>query len=244
MKRKKEKGFALVLSIVLLLVMSLMGASLIVISSGDHESNNVSDEYQQTFYVAEAGLLAGERFLLDQHQGYWDIITDSRMEGRLPVNEPDGSFWDGMMEENNRINYTDLSGDEIYIMNTENMCFLSFRSIDTHQFRVALDHNGNRIAHSWNFGEFILDAYTFLGDDELETEANQLRPYIYEYFITRVGSTRFRGLGGSIKKEATDTELDGMAYRVYACGIYQGKTGDGGRGRMIVALESLMVVPK
>ena len=32
--KKKEKGFALVLSLILLLVMSLMGGGLIVISSG------------------------------------------------------------------------------------------------------------------------------------------------------------------------------------------------------------------
>ena len=35
MNKNKEKGFALILSIVLLIVMSLMGGSLIVISSGD-----------------------------------------------------------------------------------------------------------------------------------------------------------------------------------------------------------------
>ena len=59
MKNRNEKGFALVLSLVLLLVMSLMGGALIVISSGDHQSNNYSDDYQQTFYVAE---------MLDEHR--------------------------------------------------------------------------------------------------------------------------------------------------------------------------------
>ena len=54
MINNNEKGFALVLSLVLMLVMSLMGGALIVISAGDHQSNNRSDEYQQTFYVAEA----------------------------------------------------------------------------------------------------------------------------------------------------------------------------------------------
>ena len=40
MKNKNEKGFALVLSLVLMIVMSLMGGALIIISSGDHASNN------------------------------------------------------------------------------------------------------------------------------------------------------------------------------------------------------------
>ena len=40
--RKNEQGFALVLSLVLMLAMSLMGGALIVISAGDHQSNNKS----------------------------------------------------------------------------------------------------------------------------------------------------------------------------------------------------------
>ena len=69
MNRKNEKGFALVLSLVLLMAMSLMGGALIVISASDHQSNNVSDEYQQTFYVAETALYEGEKYLLNQFLG-------------------------------------------------------------------------------------------------------------------------------------------------------------------------------
>ena len=78
MKRKNEKGFALVLSILLLLVMSLMGGALIVISSTDHQSNNSSDEYQQTFYVAETALLEGEKYIINQRMGPW--ISTSTVE--------------------------------------------------------------------------------------------------------------------------------------------------------------------
>ena len=68
---KNEKGFTLVLSLVLLMVMSLMGGALIVISSGDHQSNNTSDEYQQAFYVAETALLEGEKQLINAYMGPW-----------------------------------------------------------------------------------------------------------------------------------------------------------------------------
>ena len=64
-KKQKPNGFTLVMSLVLLLVMSLMGGSLIVIASGDHQSNNTSDEYQQTFYVAEHALLEGEKYIIN-----------------------------------------------------------------------------------------------------------------------------------------------------------------------------------
>ena len=66
MIKKKEKGFALVMALVLLMVMSLMGGGLIVITSGDHQSNNTSDQYQQAFYVAETGLIEAEKTIVYQ----------------------------------------------------------------------------------------------------------------------------------------------------------------------------------
>ena len=74
MNKKNEKGFALVLSLVLLMAMSLMGGALIVISASDHQSNNVSDEYQQTFYVAETALIEGEKYLLNQFKGPYKMM--------------------------------------------------------------------------------------------------------------------------------------------------------------------------
>mgnify|MGYP005655902289 CR=1 FL=1 len=71
MNKKNQKGFTLILSLVLLLVMSLMGGSLIVISSGDHQSNNTSDEYQQTFYVAEHALVEAEKYIINEMIGPW-----------------------------------------------------------------------------------------------------------------------------------------------------------------------------
>ena len=86
MNKNKEKGFALILSIVLLIVMSLMGGSLIVVSSGDHQSNNNSDQYQQTFYVAETGLMEGEKWILDNYLGHWmtSIPSDNDVLGEMP----------------------------------------------------------------------------------------------------------------------------------------------------------------
>ena len=99
--KKNEKGFALVLSLVLMLAMSLMGGALIVISASDHRSNNSSDEYQQTFYVAEAALLEGERYVIDQFLGAWDTGTHKRSSNRgLPANG--NSAWNGTMHT---INY-------------------------------------------------------------------------------------------------------------------------------------------
>ena len=84
MKKNNEKGFALVLSLVLLLAMSLMGGALIVISAGDHTSNNVNDEYQQTFYVAETALLEGEKYLLNQYLGPYNTSTNEEIHQKVP----------------------------------------------------------------------------------------------------------------------------------------------------------------
>ena len=64
-KNKKIQGFTLILSFVLLIAMSLMGGTLIVLSSSDHRDNNNDDLSQQTFYVAETGLLEAEKFLVN-----------------------------------------------------------------------------------------------------------------------------------------------------------------------------------
>ena len=55
--------------------------------------------------------------------------------------------------------------------------------------------------------------------------------------MTRVGAAPFKGSGTSIKKDATDASSDGMAYRVYGCGNFD-------NGKIIVALESTIVLPK
>ena len=76
MIKKKQNGFTLILSLVLLLVMSLMGGSLIVIASSDHQSNNTSDQYQQTFYVAEHALMEAEKHLINRILGPWVKYED------------------------------------------------------------------------------------------------------------------------------------------------------------------------
>ena len=89
MIKKKEKGFALVLALVLLLTMSLMGGSLVVTASSDHRGNNSSDEYQQTFYVAETALLEAQKSLMDRMIGPVNVASGMRnYDARsMPINQ-------------------------------------------------------------------------------------------------------------------------------------------------------------
>ena len=225
MNKKNEKGFALVLSIILLLVMSLMGGALIVISAGDHQSNNTSDEYQQTFYVAETALLEGEQYLLNQFLGPWDISTHKRDTTKrvLPANQT--SKYQGAMTKKN------YSTKDSFYYNTGTQCFNSFPDINRTLFYVVA-------GESWNFGKVIRDSFDAQASIQEKKEAEKLRDYYYEYFVTRVGAATFRGHGSSVKKKASDSGSDGMAYTVYGCGIKSGKD------RMVVALESTVILPK
>ena len=66
--KKSEKGFIIVLAILLLLVMSLMGTTLVVIASNDHKGNKLRDYNQQTFYAAETGIQEAKEYLNQQVQ--------------------------------------------------------------------------------------------------------------------------------------------------------------------------------
>ena len=233
--RKNEKGFALILALVLLLVMSLMGGALIVISSGDHENNNANDEYQQTFYVAETALREGEQWLLDQYLGPWDARTNRRSTIRgLPDNS--ATNWDGKMGTTlKRNNYNTNSS---FFYNTNDVCYNSFTDLLK---PIKIAH-----AESNNYGELLMKSFGSASSDE-KKEAEYLRRYFYEFFVVRIGSAPFRGFGTSIKKGATNSSADGMAYRIFACGIFNADDvtdSNNSKKRVIVPLESIVVLPK
>ena len=230
--KKNEKGFALILALVLLLVMSLMGGSLIIISSGDHENNNASDEYQQTFYVAETALIAGEKWLLDQYLGQWDSNTNKRSLTRVfPANKT--TDWDGKMGDATiRNNYNTSSS---FFQDTENFCYNSFIDLPK---PIKVSH-----AESNNYGELLFQSFGQASAGE-KKEAKSLRRYFFEFFVVRIGSAPFRGFGSSIKKSANNSGSDGMAYRIYGCGIFSPSTSGSSSKRTLVSLESIVILPK
>ena len=63
--KKSERGFAIALALLLLVVMSLMGASLVLIASKDHKTNALLDSNQQAFYAAETGITIAKKWIVD-----------------------------------------------------------------------------------------------------------------------------------------------------------------------------------
>ena len=246
MKNNNEKGFALVLSLVLMVVMSLMGGALIIVSSGDHSANNESDNYQQTFYVAETALLEGERYVLNEYLGpYKSDGTRDTSKRHLPANQT--TKFTGTMTFNNyalsdtfTIKYGKSNSNSYSMVSNGDICLSSFQDIYKPNFKVIADSANIAGAVSNNFGVLLAKSLTANGSDEEKNEAEKLKFYYYEFFVSRIGAAPFRGTGSSIKKSASDTGNDGMAYRIYGCGIRNGV----GLEPMVVPLESVMVLPK
>ena len=245
---KNQKGFAMVLSLVLLLAMSLMGGALILIASGDHQGNNDSDQYQQTFYAAEMGILDGEQYILNQKNGPWDASTNARNLAKSNLPEKNTSKFTGDMVAKNyskkgEFDYRLTSSKKIkkQFLDTSDTCFKSFQDIDKDNFYVIKDENNKDVARSMSVGVLLENSFASGGTAEEKLEATRMKKFYYEYFIERIGAANVQLVGSSIKSTATDASKNGLAYRIYACGIY-GEHGD--KNKMIVSLESVVVVPK
>jgi len=61
--KNTEKGFALPVALLLLVVMTLMGVALVSISAGDIRANNEKDNSQQAFYAAESGITHAKKWM-------------------------------------------------------------------------------------------------------------------------------------------------------------------------------------
>ena len=61
--KNNQKGFALPLALLLLVVMTLMGATLVSMTASDIRANDDKDKGQQAFYAAESGIAHAKRWI-------------------------------------------------------------------------------------------------------------------------------------------------------------------------------------
>jgi Tfp pilus assembly protein PilX len=242
MNRNNQKGFTLILSLVLLLVMSLMGGSLIVISSSDHQSNNTSDEYQQTFYVAEHALIEAEKYVINQMIGPW-----KNAEGKDAYDNYVNKL-QSLATNNNFARQTDASspwpngrGIPTNIINVSSTpCSNSFRNL-------LKDGDSNTLvaAHQtlWNFGELIEPILT--AESAPDKEIEHMKRYRWEFFVINVGRSTFKGAGTSLKKTSTNAQQQGNAYKLYGCGYLMPKgtaLTDIDDPEILIPLETLVIL--
>jgi len=210
---KNNKGFSLVLSLVLLLAMSLMGGALIVIASSDHQGNNSSDEYQQTFYVAETALMQAEKSLIDKMLG--------------PINAGGTRSDDREIPRN--LDLEDKDGNKIEANKPDKTpCYLSFRNL-------SRDENFRYVEHVKDQSFFdIINPLVTSGSDE----EKKLRRYKYEYFSVNAGTSTFKAAGSSLKKTSITTQRKGTTYRIYGCGIM----GNVSSPEILIPLETIIIL--
>ena len=220
MIKNKQQGFALVLSLVLLLAMSLMGGALIVVASSDHQGNNSSDEYQQTFFVAETALMQAEKSLIDKMMGPLDASGERNRSGRfIPVNSS-----------------VDEDGP------TQTPCFRSFRNLSrSDNFRVVEQIQNQSffdlIAPIFSDASFpLVSASDTPG--AVQDEEQKLRKYHYEFFSVNSGTSLYKGAGGSLKKTSETTQRQGTAYRIFGCGMM----GNVNNPEILIPLEKIVVL--
>ena len=207
--------------------MSLMGGALIVIASSDHQGNNSSDEYQQTFYVAETALMQAQKSLMNKMIGPINTTEGTRdLEGRyIPRNgDSDG---DGVAND---------PAPE------QTPCFRSFRNLSRESDFRVVEHVKNQ--SFFDLIQPVFDANTFPRQagvdtaDEIEKEREKLARYTYEFFSVNSGSSIYKGSGMSLNKTSANTQRQGTAYKIYGCGMM----GNPNNPEIIVPLETLIVL--
>ncbi len=249
MRKNNQKGFTLVLSLVLLLVMSLMGGALIVIASGDHQSNNTSDQYQQTFYVAEHALIEAEKSLINRMIGPWTEINSiaAAPVGATPTETTAHNNYIDQLRAvaiNGLARNTDARDNPRNLVTpTETTCFKSFRNLERET--LVAEHKINQ-----NFGSLIVPILTRFDDvgltkAEADKEIEYLKRFRYEFFSINVGSSTFKGAGASLKKTSTNAQRQGTSYRIYGCGYLMPSGADLDENEdpeILIPLETLVVL--
>ena len=227
MCQKKQKGFALVLALVLLLAMSLMGGALIVIASSDHQGNNSSDEYQQTFYVAETALLQAQKSLMNKMIGPINTVEGTRDYDARYIPRNGDSDGDGI---------TDDPAPE------QTPCYRSFRNLSRDGDVRVVEHVKNQ--SFFDLIQPIFDSASFprqTGVDtavEITKEREKLARYRYEYFSINSGSSVYKGAGMSLKKNLGSVQRQGTAYKIYGCGML----GNVENPIILIPLETIVIL--
>ena len=97
-KKNSEKGFALPLALLLLVVMTIMGATLVNIISTAHNANTNKDRNQQTYYAAESGISVAKNWMVGNISKF-SSSPPNNLDGQLRFCK--ASFFPNLKSSNN-----------------------------------------------------------------------------------------------------------------------------------------------
>jgi len=93
-----EKGFVLPLALLLLVVMTIMGVTLVTITSGEHKANTDKDTNQQVFYAAESGISIAKTWMVGNTSAF-SSSPPNNLDSQLKFCK--ASFFPNLVNSNN-----------------------------------------------------------------------------------------------------------------------------------------------
>ena len=137
--RKNEKGFALPLALLLLVVMTIMGLTLVTITSNEHNANNDKDGNQQTFYAAESGISVAKSWMVGNISKF-SASPPNNLDGQLRFCK--ASFFPNLRTSNNGFHTERKSLNQVISASGDEASRLSKYS---YEYFIAYtpDQNGN-----------------------------------------------------------------------------------------------------
>jgi len=174
MKIKNQKGFALVIAILLLVVMSVMGITLVAIVSNDFKENDRRDYYQQALYTAETAVNAAKKDL--QNRAKTAIPT----AGNTP--------WNSAPNFCRPTKFKSLDASKVYLVASSNGSIFLNNELKT------TDVNENK--------KFSLYRYYYFITYAPDSSGNTLTPQDITVSGTKGGSSNI-GEGSSYKGQST-----------------------------------------
>ena len=215
-KHKSEEGFAIALSVLLLVIMSLMGASLVVITSNDHKQNSKRDVYQQTFYAAETGISLAKQMLIT-HVASKGLPSNPKLNA-IPTNNNDCPA----------TLFSSLDRLTVYYHPIQNMNAVYYHK-NTLDNEINAKSNGQTNDESKRLAKYRYYFFvTYAPDQNKKTNNAKM---ITVSSSSGTGSTA--AVGTSYKNQGL---AQAYYYNIFACGI--------GEDNTVVALDSIVYFTK
>ena len=137
--KKNEKGFALPLALLLLVVMTIMGLTLVTITSNEHKANTDKDSNQQVFYAAESGIAIAKKYMADNTNTFLSSPPNN-LDGQLKFCK--ASFFPNLVSSNNGFKVEKKSLNEVITTSGAEATRLSKFSFE-YFIAYSPDANGN-----------------------------------------------------------------------------------------------------
>ena len=146
--RNNEKGFALPLALLLLVVMTIMGATLVTITSNEHKANTDKDTSQQVFYAAESGISVARKWMVDNVSKF-SASPPNNLDTQLRFCK--ASFFPNLISSNNGFKTDRKSLNEVISASGDEATRLSKFSFE-YFITYTPDSNGNTSSMRYKAG--------------------------------------------------------------------------------------------